>query len=146
MKAKTFYLIVLCIISFIIFLILYELYERNFLTEKKLYSAIIVEKYINYNTDGDSYMVKLKFKWQDDTIIDEGYLSKQEHNFCKLNDTVSIYYNPNATTTKVIFANRFQNFNKGSIITVLCLFFVLLLLIYKVKTVDDSEYFFMEDN
>jgi len=141
MKAKTFYIIVLCIISFIIFLILYELYERNFLTEKKQYRAIIVEKYINYNTDGDSYMVKLKFKWHDDTIIDEGYISKQEHNSCKLNDTVLVYYNPNATTTKIIFSNKLQSFNKGSIITVLCLFFVLLLLVYKAKTADNNDYF-----
>lgn len=146
MKAKKIYIIVLCIICFIEFLILYELYERNFLTEKKLYKAIIFEKYINYNTDGDSYMFKLKFKWQEDTITDEGYVNKKEYDTYKTNDTMLVYYNLNATTTKIIFANTLQRFNQGSTITISCLFLVLLFLVYKIKTAKDDDYFFMEDN
>lgn len=140
MRVTTVYIIIICILSFAGFLVIFGLYEDNFLNDWKVYNGIVIKKYINYNTDGDAYVLKLKFKWDEDSIIESGAVSKKNYNIYKVGDTTSIYYIPSASADKILFINTLKNSNKYSIISILFILVCILFLLYKLKTTDKDDY------
>lgn len=140
MRVTTVYIIIICILSFAGFLVIFGLYEENFLNDWKVYNGIVIKKYINYNTDGDAYVLKLKFKWDEDSIIESGAVSKKNYNIYKVGDTTSIYYIPSASADKILFINTLKNSNKYSIISILFILACILFLLYKLKTIDKDDY------
>ena len=140
MRVSTVYIIIVCILIFAMFLVVYGLYEDNFLNDWKVYNGIVIKKYINYNTDGDAYVLKLKFKWDEDSIIESGALSKKNYNIYKISDTTSNYYIPSASADKIVFVNTLKNSNKHSLIAILFILIFIFYLLCKLKTIDKNEY------
>lgn len=135
MNAKHFYIVLILISALLLSLSGYALYEDNFLNDKKNYQAVIVEKYINNNTDGGAYVLKLKFKWKEDSIIDKGTVGEKQYNTYKINDTMSIYYNPTATFDRVIFINTLEQNNLGGLAFIAILIMLIIFSVYKFRHV-----------
>jgi hypothetical protein len=114
-------------------------YERNSFKENKIYHAILSEKYINYNGDGDSYVFKLRFKRNNDSINDETIVGEERYNLYEVNDTLEIYYNPSSSTSRIYFPNTRNSFNKSVIIFMSILAIFILFCVYKIRTVSNEE-------
>jgi hypothetical protein len=136
MRARTLYFIGIVISLFVIVIVGYNIYETNFVNDKKIYQAIIVGKCIYKDTDGGAWAFKFKFKWENDTVIVEDAVSQEDYNISKLNDTVNIYYIPKALGNRIIIVDYLNYDNKGSIIFTSFLVFFIIWLVYKIRTTD----------
>ena len=147
MKARTLYLIgiVVCLILFVF--VSHDFYTNNLANNKVVYKAIVVDKYINKNTDGDSYIFSFKFKYQNDTLLKNGSVSFKDYDIYHLYDFIDIFYIPSAIEgDEILVKSYLKDNNKGVVIFISLLIIFILILIYKLKTADANEYFFMEDD
>ena len=107
-------------------------------------------KIINWQMAGlllggwESGVLKFKFKYNNDTIIQEQYGSNNGYDVYKINDTVDIYYNPNASATSIICVKLLSRSNRGFIIMILGTLLIIVILLYKIKTYK-GEMLFLED-
>lgn len=144
MRANLFYKICIGICLFTMSFMLFELYEENYKHGDKVYRSIIADKYIGNSGGWESGVLKFKFKYNNDTIIQEQYGSNNGYDVYKINDTVDIYYNPNASATSIICVKLLSRSNRGFIIMILGTLLIIVILLYKIKTYK-GEMLFLED-
>ena len=145
MKAKIFYKICIGICLFIFLLICSELYETNYLKGDKTYLATITDKYIGSSGGWKVEIVKFKFNWNNDSIIEEASGSNSASSILKINDTISIYYNPKASATKIIVAKTLKEENNGFFKGIAGLIVLIFFLIYKIYKDKNEVLFYNPD-
>lgn len=145
MKASKFYKICIGVCLLIVFVILSQLYETNYSKGNKTYLATVTDKYTGSSGGWEVEIVKFKFKYNNDTIIEKASGSNSASDILKINDTTSIYYNPKASATKIIVAKTLHEDNYGDFKAIAILMVLILFLIYKIYK-DKNEILFNDSD
>jgi len=133
-KLENYYLFIFGIVLsvFMLFVGVYFTIERVYYKGEKIENVIVTDKYINYNTDGDTRLLVLNFNYKGKIINTKTSVSYLIYNKSKVNDVIQVFYNPE-TTSKFFFVEDEKDEN--NIAFILFPFFLLLLMycIYSVR-------------